>query len=96
MMRIDVSDLLKEIDVDLEEARKFANKLASELHAGLVRATPVDTGRARNGWELELGDTPVVQNMVPYIGVLNDGHSKQAPKMFVEAEIDRVTRSVKP
>lgn len=69
-----------------------AKKVATDLHAGLIRATPRDTGRAANGWQLEFGENPVVENQVPYIGVLNDGHSDQAPPLFVEAEIDRVTK----
>lgn len=80
------------IDAVMKTVEAEANKVATDLHAGLMLATPVDTGRARNGWQLELGAMPVVENQVPYIGVLNDGHSKQAPALFIEAEIARVTK----
>lgn len=92
MIRIEfptVSDIIKEVEQTIHDE---TNKMAADLHAGLMRATPVDTGRARNGWQLTPGDEPVIENQVPYIGVLNDGHSKQAPAMFVEAEIARVSR----
>jgi len=35
----------------------------------------------------------VLSNNLPYIERLNDGHSTQAPKKFVEAEIDRVVNA---
>lgn len=92
MIRIEfptVNDIIKEVEKTVDDE---IQKMATDLHAGLMRATPVDTGRARNGWQLTLGNEPVIENQVEYIGVLNDGHSKQAPALFVEAEIDRVTR----
>tara|TARA_R100000951_G_scaffold113374_3_gene115249 strand:- start:2988 stop:3365 length:378 start_codon:yes stop_codon:yes gene_type:complete len=39
--------------------------------------------------------TIVLSNNLPYIEKLNDGHSKQAPKKFVEAEIHRVSNASK-
>jgi hypothetical protein len=56
----------------------------------LRRVTPVDTGRARRGWNSFkyydrngfLGAT--ISNRVPYIVRLNKGHSRQAPKFFIE------------
>jgi len=35
----------------------------------------------------------VISNNLPYIERLNDGYSTQAPKKFVESEIDRVVRA---
>tara|TARA_R110000822_G_scaffold5332_2_gene22786 strand:+ start:924 stop:1301 length:378 start_codon:yes stop_codon:yes gene_type:complete len=37
--------------------------------------------------------TIVLSNNLPYIERLNDGHSLQAPKKFVESEIDRVVNA---
>lgn len=73
-------------------AKAEVDKMMTDLHGGLMRSTPVDTGNARNGWQLTLGADPAIENQVPYIGKLNDGHSKQAPALFIEAEINRVTR----
>lgn len=91
MISIDISGVLKGVEADVN---KMVDKLATDLFAGLKLSTPVDTGRARAGWELELneGRNPVIQNMVPYIGVLNDGHSLQAPQNFVELEIAKVIK----
>lgn len=52
-----------------------------ELRDQLAAATPVDTGEAMQGWEIE-GDSIV--NRVDHIGALNNGSSKQAPQHFVE------------
>lgn len=97
MIRIDLSDLTANLNLEAElneiVVEEVTKKLALDLQAGLILATPVDTGQARNGWQIEdAGELTVVQNMVPYIGVLNDGHSKQAPAGFVENVIDDVTK----
>ena len=39
--------------------------------------------------------TIIISNNLPYILPLNDGHSSQAPKKFVEMEINRVTNASK-
>ena len=50
----------------------------------LKNATPVDTGRARDGWKVS-GDS--IENDVPYIEHLNEGSSQQAPAYFIEATL---------
>lgn len=95
---IDVSEITKSLSKDLADneqlGRDIAGKLAFDLQAGLKLRTPVDTGTARNGWDVDLaGEYPIVMNNVEYIGYLNEGHSDQAPAGFVEAEIDKVTKS---
>lgn len=63
----------------------------------LQLATPVDTGRARAGWQLSfLSDQVVLNNPVPYIGALNAGHSTQAPSHFIEATVLNYGRPVGP
>jgi hypothetical protein len=48
--------------------------------------TPIDTGNARSGWFRyppglsTFGTTQIVGNAVPYIVVLEYGHSRQAPE----------------
>lgn len=62
----------------------------------LRQVTPVDTGRARKGWEQEkyrdrnkfVGAT--IKNSVEYISVLNQGHSKQAPRYFIEQVLSKI------
>ena len=60
--------------------------------------TPVDQGRARAGWFNEMKLTPdemelveaLIFNDVPYIDRLNRGHSKQAPKFFIEQTLLKI------
>ena len=62
------------------------DQIAANLLIELRAATPVATGRAREGWRLtETG----IRNDVPYVARLNAGSSRQAPAGFVEAAIDR-------
>ena len=53
----------------------------NQLINALRGATPVDTGRARDGWHLEKDK---IVNDVEYISDLNQGTSRQAPAYFVE------------
>ena len=75
-----VFKLKKEMQIYTKEKSKpFLEGVIDKL----ADATPVDTGRARKGWELNVdGD---IVNKVPYISELNEGHSKQAPARFVES-----------
>lgn len=96
-IRIDLSDLTSNFVTDEQITEAWVDdihtKMGLDLLAGLIVATPVDEGTARNGWQIAgTGQITTVENMVPYIGVLNDGHSKQSPAGFVESEIDKVTR----
>lgn len=96
-IRIDVSDLIRQQKAIIAHAEQAAtdlrDKIAVDIYADLLRETPVDKGQARQGWQLDLiGDEQHVQNSVPYIGRLNDGHSTQAPAGFIDAIVDRHTR----
>ena len=89
---VDLSDLVEEV-ISEEEAEKLGKQIALDFHRGVKRRTPVDTGNARNAWDVDLnGENPIVENNVEYIGALNRGHSKQAPAGFVEAELDAALR----
>lgn len=55
------------------DIRRFVNKAGSaqdkiartatlELFSGVIRATPVDTGRARGGWQTGVGSAPTGDN----------------------------------
>jgi hypothetical protein len=61
------------------EKEKIAE--TNKLVEALKEATPVDTGRARDGWKVVDGN---ITNDVPYIDELNGGSSKQAPQYFIE------------
>jgi hypothetical protein len=63
------------------EAVYLLPKVLKEIVVDLKQATPVDTGEAQAGWYVE-GKT--IKNDVEHIIPLNNGHSQQAPKHFIE------------
>jgi hypothetical protein len=73
----------------LLELRSFADRAVAEqlsrktasLVSELRDATPVDTGRARDGWYASGG---AICNDVEYVDDLNRGTSRQAPPYFIE------------
>jgi len=100
VVSLEVVDFKKEIERVREEAKRLANEdidARVELATETLRiVTPVDTGKARSGWELEYEKdlegytSPVIINDVEYISILNNGHSKQAPKYFIEQTLTTV------
>jgi hypothetical protein len=68
--------------------RQLRNEVGAKLDISLEKmrilladATPVDTGRARDGWRV---DGKNLVNDVEYISALNEGHSPQAPSHYIE------------
>lgn len=59
------------------------DKKVDEMVDALRLATPVDTGKARDGWRV-IND--VIVNDVDYIDKLNEGTSQQAPSHFIERD----------
>jgi hypothetical protein len=82
---IDASDLQRTVADIIEEAIKTESEGSARFVLEGVKAkTPVDTGRARDGWKMEIdGEEYRVFNEVPYIGFLEAGSSKQAPQGMV-------------
>jgi hypothetical protein len=55
------------------------------------KITPVKTGRARDGWtETHTKTDFKVENKVPYIGYLEQGRSKQAPKGMIGPALNKL------
>jgi len=71
-------------------------KVAVDVHAAVVLATPVDTGKARGAWTVETPTQPFqnakIENNVEYIVELDKGHSDQAPTGIVANAIEAATR----
>ena len=121
-----MTDISVHIDDDLEDmVNQEVRALSLNLLIGLVKTTPVDTGRAKGNWfvspsrksnrtieqfrksrqAISQGTATIhsvinekfpnitLSNNLPYIERLNDGHSKQAPKKFIETEITRVVNA---
>jgi hypothetical protein len=67
-----------------------ANSFIRNFRDDIIETTPVRTGRAKSGWKQVDTYKPdgktrtVIVNRVPYIGVLDQGASKQAPNGIVE------------
>lgn len=70
----------------LLEIEANSKKTAEALVEDLVKATPIDTGHARESWELTETKTGFdITNSAEYIEYLNSGSSKQAPSHFIES-----------
>ena len=70
----------------------YQDSIAEEAYKLMRDTTPVRTGRARRGWEKRrsrfTGSTRVVENKVPYVIYLNEGHSRQAPKGYIQQALE--------
>jgi hypothetical protein len=64
-----------------QEIARIRTTLMTEVKTEVAGRTPIDTGRARRGWQQRNINT--VENKVPYIGRLEKGYSRQAPSGFV-------------
>jgi hypothetical protein len=76
-----LTSITKEIE---EELKRIKQTKTNEILKRLKESTPVDTGKARDGWHVN-GDTIV--NNVDYIDDLNRGSSVQAPAYFIESAV---------
>lgn len=68
------------IDIAQEDIKTQAKYATEQLRV----VTPVDTGEARSGWVLKDKQELLIVNEVEHIVYLNNGHSKQAPRYFIE------------
>jgi hypothetical protein len=92
-MHLDTSKMdafLASMGKRLPEAMDLVLKsVGFETQNRITKKTPVDTGRARAGWQGEHDRqdqhkaTFTISNNVPYIIFLEYGHSKQAPSGMV-------------
>lgn len=86
--------------VEREVKRLANNDIESRIDLAdqtLKQVTPVDTGEARRGWRTrkfrDANDgliDAVIENKVKHISYLNNGHSKQAPKYFIEQVLMKI------
>ena len=81
--------LLRDLDSTIKD---FQSRVASTLKSELVPRTPIDTGRARRGWQQRQN---TVENRVPYIEQLEKGRSRQAPRGFVQQAISATVKKTK-
>ncbi|MDB4378618.1 hypothetical protein N9Z41_02490 [bacterium] len=96
----DVADFQKEMKrVDQEVKRLSDMELEERVDYAvdtLRIVTPIDTGEARSGWKSKkykdsygfIGGS--ILNEVEHIVYLNNGHSKQAPRYFIEQVLTKI------
>ena len=77
-----IQALKKEKETVKAKAKK---QVALSVIDALKKETPVLTGKARDGWQLD--EKGNIENAVEYIGELNQGHSPQAPAHFIERTV---------
>jgi len=97
---LDIVNFKQELERVEREVREQANMSLEQridyATETLRVVTPVDTGKARSGWKSRkrknssLFVEGVIENPVEYISVLNQGHSKQAPRYFIEQVLMKI------
>jgi len=89
----DIDRWIKKVEKNSDQIFKDS---VSTLYNSIVSETPVDTGRAKAGWELEFKwNTAIIINAVPYIIYLEYGHSQQAPNGMVRKNVQKWDKIVK-
>lgn len=87
-------DVFRDIETKFERA---VNQFLYKLNREVTKLTPRRSGRAARGWRLmssyKIGRTQVViENRVPYIGLLEMGYSRQAPNGMITPAMNRLKR----
>jgi predicted transcriptional regulator of viral defense system len=99
-VKLEVVNFEEEMKRVEREVQRLANAEISEkidyATDTLRIVTPVDTGEARSGWKNKKKINPasneegVISNNVEHIVYLNNGHSKQAPRYFIEQVLTKI------
>lgn len=79
-------------DEEEERIRNILQDFTTEFMNRLIRRTPIDTGRARNGWKHGKIDFTYIEvyNEVPYVVYLEEGSSKQAPNGMLRITMEEI------
>lgn len=77
------------------EIDALISDIASQTKRVAQQNTPIDTGRARKGWTTSRTRRGFeIENSVPYIGFLEKGISKQAPKGILKPTVRKVAGNI--
>ena len=100
IVTVKVLNFDKELDRIEREVNKIGTQHSHEMidkaTLELRTVTPIDTGEARDGWvntktrDLMGIRVGTIANPVDHIESLNKGHSRQAPKFFIEQVLSRI------
>lgn len=99
-MKIDLSQLTKAIPQFKKAAEdavlEATQKITLDVHANVVRGSPVDTGEFRGAWTVEVPQKPFdngkVENTTVYGPQLVHGHSDQAPDGWLDHAIEAAVK----
>ena len=78
-----------EIDDVLVQSQEFKEKIGFDCFAGIVKRTPVDTGRARGNWMVSLGSA--VEAVVDSGPTISDGQS--TPSALINQGMSTISKS---
>ena len=91
MFRTRVLNLEKVLTSVEQSIKKVNTNLINTLLVEAKKSTPIRQGRARKGWRVERqGTNTRVVNRVPYIGTLERGRSKQAPRGILRPTVQKI------
>jgi|TARA_E500000178_G_C17023437_1_gene756716 hypothetical protein len=91
MFKTRVLNLEKVLTSVEQSVKKVSTNLIKTLLVEVKKATPIRQGRARKGWRVERqGTNTKVVNRVPYIGTLERGRSKQAPRGILRPTVQKI------
>tara|TARA_R100001510_G_C7456056_1_gene78730 strand:+ start:82 stop:381 length:300 start_codon:yes stop_codon:yes gene_type:complete len=91
MFKTRVLNLDKVLTSVEQSIKKVNTSLVNTLLVEAKKSTPIRQGRARRGWRVERqGTNTRVVNRVPYIGTLERGRSKQAPRGILRPTVQKM------
>lgn len=76
-----------DVTPSIKRMQRQLDLLPKELHALVVKNTPIRTGNARKKTYLTRNHTRIESDYA-YAQPLNNGHSPQAPKGFIKPSLD--------
>lgn len=85
---------------DIEDTlNAVVNHFLDDFYTEVKRTTPVREGRAKRGWRQKgkydiarKGSQTVLENQVPYIGILDEGSSSQAPRGMTDPAFRKLSK----
>jgi hypothetical protein len=91
---------LNTVNASQDDIYRIVEEIAVDTYRRIQEDTPVATGKAQAGWELENMSRPgkidfVFLNDVPYIVWLEYGHSDQAPRGMLRINLQKAKVRVK-
>ncbi len=94
-----LNKLLDQLEGHVPDMKKAFKFVVVRLFEAVKKATPVDTGRAKQAWRLDFSETKDfisarIFNGVEYIIWLEVGSSKQAPNGMLRVNLQRFSHEL--